>query len=175
MGCHRLLQSMKVKSESEVAQSCPTLSDPMDYVAHQASPSMGFARQEYWSGVPSPSPETIPSIYLNICLKCVSCYFTSRPNVRNAWISTWSSCAHPLTLRAQQSNVPTRLPHGDGNPTRSTGYLVPPGNKRIPGKGKHGHEHRIPLKTSELRCSRRQTPPAALNLDAQQNFLRRLY
>ena len=30
MGCHFLLQSMKVKSESEVAQSCLTLSDPMD-------------------------------------------------------------------------------------------------------------------------------------------------
>ena len=30
-GCHFLLQCMKVKSESEVAQSCPTLSDPVDY------------------------------------------------------------------------------------------------------------------------------------------------
>ena len=30
MGCHFLLQCMKVKSESEFAQSCPTLSDPMD-------------------------------------------------------------------------------------------------------------------------------------------------
>ena len=30
VGCHFLLQCMKVKSESEVAQSCPTLSDPMD-------------------------------------------------------------------------------------------------------------------------------------------------
>ena len=30
MGCHFLLQSMKVKRESEVAQSCPTLRDPMD-------------------------------------------------------------------------------------------------------------------------------------------------
>ena len=29
-GCHVLLQFMKVESESEVAQSCPTLSDPMD-------------------------------------------------------------------------------------------------------------------------------------------------
>ena len=29
-GCHFLLQCMKVKSESEVAQSCPTLLDPMD-------------------------------------------------------------------------------------------------------------------------------------------------
>ena len=31
VGCHVLLQSMKVKSESEVVQSYPTLSDPMDY------------------------------------------------------------------------------------------------------------------------------------------------
>ena len=30
VGCHFLLQCMKLKSESEVAQSCPTLSDPMD-------------------------------------------------------------------------------------------------------------------------------------------------
>ena len=31
VGCHFLLQCMKVKSESKVAQSCPTLSDPMDW------------------------------------------------------------------------------------------------------------------------------------------------
>ena len=30
-GCHFLLQCMKVRSESEVAQSCPTLCDPIDY------------------------------------------------------------------------------------------------------------------------------------------------
>ena len=30
VGCHFLFQCMKVKSESEVAQSCPTLCDPMD-------------------------------------------------------------------------------------------------------------------------------------------------
>src|SRR5574340_91552 len=30
VSCHFLLQCMKVKSEREVAQSCPTLSDPMD-------------------------------------------------------------------------------------------------------------------------------------------------
>ena len=31
VGCHFLLQCMKVKSEREVAQSCPTLSDPTDW------------------------------------------------------------------------------------------------------------------------------------------------
>ena len=103
VGCHFLLQCMKVKSESGVAQSCPTLSDPMDCslpgssvhgifqarvlewgaiafsnawkwkvkvellsrvrllatpwtAAYQAPPSMTFSRQEYWSGVPLPSP-----------------------------------------------------------------------------------------------------------------------
>ena len=30
VGCHFLLQCMKVKSESDIAQSCPTLRDPID-------------------------------------------------------------------------------------------------------------------------------------------------
>ena len=101
--CHCLLQCMKVKSESEVAQLCPTHSNPMGCslpgssvpgifqgrvlewdaiafssawkwkvkvkllsrawllatpwaAAYQAPPSMGFSRQEYWSGLPLPSP-----------------------------------------------------------------------------------------------------------------------
>ena len=29
-------------------------------VAYQALPSMGFSRQEYWSGLPFPSPEDLP-------------------------------------------------------------------------------------------------------------------
>ena len=28
--------------------------------AHQAPPSMGFSRQEYWSGLPFPSPGNLP-------------------------------------------------------------------------------------------------------------------
>ena len=48
VGCHFLLQCMKVKSESEVAQSCPTLATPW-FAAYQAPPSMRFSRQEYWS------------------------------------------------------------------------------------------------------------------------------
>ena len=44
---------------SEVAQSCPALCDPWT-VAHQAPPSMGFSRQECWSGLPFPSPGDLP-------------------------------------------------------------------------------------------------------------------
>ena len=51
VGCHFLLQCMKVKSEREVAQSCLILSDPSDHWKIS-----GFSRQEYWSGVPLPSP-----------------------------------------------------------------------------------------------------------------------
>ena len=40
-----------IESESEVAQSCPTLCNPM---------TMGFSRQEDWSGLPFPSPEDHP-------------------------------------------------------------------------------------------------------------------
>ena len=104
VGCHFLLQCMKVKSEREVAQSCPTISDPMDcsppgssvhgifqarvlewgviafsqehwsvYIffvvsVAQACPtlhdphglSMKFSRQEYWRGLPFPSPGDLP-------------------------------------------------------------------------------------------------------------------
>ena len=45
--------------ESEVAQSCQTLCDSQT-VAHQAPPSMGFSRQEYWSGLPFPSAGDLP-------------------------------------------------------------------------------------------------------------------
>ena len=47
------------ESESEVAQSCPTLCDLMD-CSLQAPLSMGFSRQEYWSGLPFPSPGDLP-------------------------------------------------------------------------------------------------------------------
>ena len=42
---------VKVKSLSHVQLSATPWT-----AAYQASPSMGFSRQEYWSGVPSPSP-----------------------------------------------------------------------------------------------------------------------
>ena len=51
VGCHFLLQCVKVKLLSHVR----LLATPWT-AAHQAPPSMGYSRQEYWSGVPLPSP-----------------------------------------------------------------------------------------------------------------------
>ena len=42
-----------------LAQSCSILCDPMDY-SYQTPLSMGFSRQEYWSGLPFPSPGDLP-------------------------------------------------------------------------------------------------------------------
>ena len=62
VGCHFLLQYMKVKSESEVAQSCLTLRDPMDF--SPPGSSVGVSTQEYWSGSP------VSSLQLKyICIK----------------------------------------------------------------------------------------------------------
>ena len=43
-----------------VAQSCPTLCDPMDSIAYQAPLFVGFSRQGYWSGLPFPSLGDLP-------------------------------------------------------------------------------------------------------------------
>ena len=50
---------MKVKLL--VTQLSQTLCNPMDCVACQVPPSMGFSRQEYWSGLPFPSPWDRPN------------------------------------------------------------------------------------------------------------------
>ena len=72
VGCHFLLQCMKVKSESEVARLCPTLSDPMDCGPPGSSVHRIFqARvlewgaiafsEEYWSGLQFPAPGDLPN------------------------------------------------------------------------------------------------------------------
>ena len=50
------------RTESEsVSQSAMSDSVAPWTAAHQAPPSMGFSRQEYWSGLPFPSPGGLPN------------------------------------------------------------------------------------------------------------------
>ena len=52
VGCHFLLQCMKVKSESDVAQLCRTLSDPMDFsLAGSSAHGIFQARVLEWSAI----------------------------------------------------------------------------------------------------------------------------
>ena len=102
VGCHFLLQCMKVKSQSEVAQSCPTPSDPMD-CSLPGSSSMGFSRQEYWSGVPLPSPMSyIKSKQL--------LFFSSKHHVLSSWsIDTTGPMCSEITLQWKNSFGITNL------------------------------------------------------------------
>ena len=79
VGCHFLLQYMKVKSGSEVAQSCPTSGDPMD-----CSP-----------------PLTFPLLLLSVCSSSSSHYRTASGLLVEFWVTmvTWSyqkGCSEPI-------------------------------------------------------------------------------
>ena len=54
VGCSFLLQCMKGKVKVKLLSRVRLLATPWT-VAHQAPPSLGFSRQEYWSGVPLPA------------------------------------------------------------------------------------------------------------------------
>ena len=56
----RSFKQQWIKVKVKVPQSCWTLWDPWT-VAHQAPLSKGFSKQEYWSGLPFPSPGDLPN------------------------------------------------------------------------------------------------------------------
>ena len=91
VGCHFLLQYMKMKSESEVTQSCLTLSDPMD-CSLPGSSVHGLSRQEHWSGLPFPSPrkEHCKNILKNTSMKNTSKWKVSIKTVTYIlWYGMW--------------------------------------------------------------------------------------
>ena len=123
VGCHFLLQCMKVKSESEVTQSCPTLSDPMDCslpgssargifpgkstgvgchcllshvqffvtpwtIACQPPLSMGFSRQEHWSGLPWTEGHKSSLAFGQRHQLLASCVFPQGSSRHGHWLST---------------------------------------------------------------------------------------
>ena len=50
-----LLTNVNAATAAKSLQSCPTLCNPIDG-SPPGSPSLGFSRQEHWSGLPLPSP-----------------------------------------------------------------------------------------------------------------------
>ena len=109
VSCHFLLQCMKVKSESEVSQSVQLFSTTWT-AAHQAPSSMGFSRQEYWSGVPLPSPIYVwgraKEIIIDTLLNSVHRKGTELLTLekQQTYSMTRSSCQNPiLHWRNQES------------------------------------------------------------------------
>ena len=91
VGCHFLLQCMKMKSLSRVQPSATPWT-----AALQATPSMGFSRQEYWSGMPLPSPLFI---FSHILMKSI----------------LRQKCTHATLLKVLQN-----YPHGEKQHSWST-------------------------------------------------------
>ena len=106
VGCHFLFQRMKVKSESEVVQSCPTLSDPMDCSLPGSSVHGIFqARVLEWVALPSPTISTTfllqPLLILNFLGICY-------PNTILSFetYTKWAWITHPIF--GDQSHLPTQ-------------------------------------------------------------------
>ena len=70
-----------------VSKSYPTLATPWT-IACQAPLSMGFSRQEYWSGLPSPSPWTVPTQESNQ-VSCIAGLFFTGWAMREAQKMVW--------------------------------------------------------------------------------------
>ena len=90
-----------VESESEVAQSCPTLCDPVD-CSLPASLSMGFSRQENWSSLPFPTPRNPPDLGIKSSPlespALAGRFFTTAPpgkHLMNFILELWNSSREP--------------------------------------------------------------------------------
>ena len=107
MGCHFLLQCMKVKSECEVTQSCPTLSNPMDCCLPGSSIYEIFqARVLEWGAIAfSVSDAGLlqmrPTIYVVLTYGCVFPWLDREMQPRSSFYS-W---LHIFTASSQFSSV----------------------------------------------------------------------
>ena len=112
VGCHFLLQCMKVKVKSLSRVRLFTI--PWT-AAYQAPPSMGFSRQEYWSGLPFPSPGGLPDPGLEPALApaLTSGFFTTS--------TAWETNPAAAAAKSLQS-CPTLCDPIEGSPP---GSLVP--------------------------------------------------
>ena len=142
VGCHFLLQCMKVKSDSEVAQSCPTLSYPMDCSLPGSSVHGIFqARVLEWGAIAfsycctaaaakslqscpmlcnpidgSPPGSGVPGILQARTLEWAAISFS------NAWKSKWKGSRSVVSDSSRPHGLqPTRLLCPGDFPGRSTG------------------------------------------------------
>ena len=96
VGCHFLLQCMKVKSESEVTQSCSTLSDPMDCSLPGSSVHGIFqARALEWGAIAFSALDMTLSKLQEIMKDretwCAAVHWVTKSRT---WLSNWTATAY---------------------------------------------------------------------------------
>ena len=104
VGCHFLLQCMNTKSESEVAQSCPTLRDPMDCSLPGSSAHGIFqARALEWGAIAFSRQSAILQYKIKSLKKSSSCNAAlKRQNAENSLTVQWLGLS-TVTARAPDS------------------------------------------------------------------------
>ena len=142
---------MKVKRESEVAESCRTLCDPMD-CSLPGSSVHGISRQEYWSGVPLPSPHCsldssnpwYPYLAQGLCTSWLLILWGSAQSFFSKKPSLSIQCYHTLPLNFSTvyffySHYPhLRLSCVQSKSLQSCPTLCNPMDCSLPGSSVHG-------------------------------------
>ena len=106
VGCHFLLQCMKVKRESEVAQSCPTFRNPMDCSLPGSSVHGIFqARVLEWCAIAFSDKSLYPALFHE---------FQTHRSHSLFHISAWSSQASGLTQSIQENHSLRSVMSSDG-------------------------------------------------------------
>ena len=103
VGCHFLLQCMKVKNESEVTQSCPTLSNPMD-----CSPPGSSVHGIFWARVLEWGAIAFSNLHLQSHInevypqaKMYSCNSAESSSKLSTWRKTAQLIYHTLIHKSQ--------------------------------------------------------------------------
>ena len=157
VGCHFLLQCIKWKIKVKSLSRIRLLVTPWT-AAYQAPPSMGFSRQEYWSGVLLLSPVTVASFY-NLMLRAhiLSLLKQSLPRANQFQISVswWAIRGFPggsavknlLASSGDMGSIPgsgKSLVEGNGNLLQCFAWEIPWTEE--PGSQNHRVGHNLATK-----------------------------
>ena len=113
--------------------SCVRLFSTAQTVAHQAPPSMAFSRQEYWSGLPFPSPGNLPHPGIepwslkSPSLQACSLPLVPRGKPLNGLFSSvaQSDSLWPHGLQCTRLTCPSPTPRGCSNSCPSSWWCHP--------------------------------------------------
>jgi len=125
------------KGACSVTQSCPTLRPPCT-VAHQAPLSMEFSRQEYWSGLPFPTPGSLPDPGTEPSCFAGGLFTTVPPGKPHPRVSIYSH--HPQSRTYSDQHIPLKVT-GNSHSWKHILLSTPYTTYTYKHTCKHAHKH----------------------------------